>query len=155
LILLDTNILLRLVATTDPLFATVNTAIGGLQVSGEVLCIVPQNLYEFWATATRPLAANGLGLSVPECQLEVERFKQLFRFLEDLPGLFSEWETLVVAHLCHGRVSFDARLVAAMRTHGLIRLLTLNASDFARFPGLVLIDSTAPIAPGAPPAIHP
>jgi len=60
----------------------------------------------------------------------------------------SIWERLVVAHLCHGRVSYVARLVAAMRTHGITRLLTLNTADFARFPGLTLIDPTA----GSPPA---
>jgi predicted nucleic acid-binding protein len=68
LILLDTNILLRYARTADPAFATVDTAINGLHASGEVLCVVPQNLYEFWAIATRPTASNRLGLSVPECQ---------------------------------------------------------------------------------------
>ena len=33
---------------------------------------------------------------------------------------------------CHGRVSFDARLVAAMTTQGLTRLLTFNTADFNR-----------------------
>jgi hypothetical protein len=119
------------------------------------LCVVPQNLYEFWATATRPTVANGLGLSASECQVRVDRIKRVFRLLPDSPQLFDEWERLVVAHLCHGRVSYDARLVAAMRTCGLTRLLTLNTSDFARSPGLILIDPTARIAPGAPPPTPP
>jgi len=78
----------------------------------------------------------------------VARIKRVFRFLPDSLKLFDEWERLVVAHLCHGRVSYVARLVAAMRTHGITRLLTLNTADFARFPGLTLIDPTA----GSPPA---
>jgi hypothetical protein len=35
-------------------------------------------------------------------------------------------ELLVEAYACHGRASYDARLVAAMRTHGITRLLTFN-----------------------------
>lgn len=116
MILPDTNILLRYARTADPSFATVDVSVTTLHARGEVLCVVPQNVYEFWATATRPTVANGLGLSVEECQGQVTRIKRLFRLLPDLPTLFAEWEALVVTHSCHGRVSFDARLVAAMRT---------------------------------------
>src|SRR6202041_89920 len=86
LILLDANILLRYARATDPAFATVDTAINTLHASGETLCIVPQNVYEFWATATRPIASNGLGLSVTECQIQVARLKRLFRLVLDLPN---------------------------------------------------------------------
>ena len=92
MILLDTNILLRYASTTTPAFATVDTTLDSLHASGEVLCVVPQNVYEFWATATRPTASNGLGLSIHECQVQVARVKHLFRFLPDLPTLFTEWE---------------------------------------------------------------
>ncbi len=155
MILLDTNILLRYARTADPAFGTVDKAINSLHANGEVLCVVPQNLYEFWATATRPIISNGLGLSVPECQVEVARLKRLFRFLPDLPALFVEWEALVVAHACHGRVSYDARLVVAMRTHGVTRLLTLNGADFARFTGLTVLDPTTFAAPAAPTRTNP
>lgn len=146
MILLDTNILLRYARASDPDFATVDVSVNALHASGEELCVVPQNVYEFWAVATRPTAANGLGFSVPECQVQVARIKRLFRLLPDLPTLFSEWEALVGAHACHGRVSFDARLVASMRTHGVTRLLTFNGADFVRFPGLTVLDP-ATVAP--------
>jgi predicted nucleic acid-binding protein len=155
LILLDTNILLRYASVADPNFAAVDRAINALHGSGEVLCVVPQNIYEFWATATRPVVANGLGLSASECQDEVGRVKRLFRLLSDLPPLFNEWEVLVAAHACLGRVSYDARLVAAMRTHGITQLLTLNTSDFARFPGLTILDPAVIGTPVAPPSANP
>ena len=47
MILLDTNILLRYASTAEPAFATVETAINALHACGEVLCVVPQNIYEF------------------------------------------------------------------------------------------------------------
>jgi predicted nucleic acid-binding protein len=92
-------------------------------------------------------------MSVTQCQVRVARIKRVFDFLPDSLTLFDEWEQLVVAHQCHGRVSYDARLVAAMRTHGITQLLTLNTSDFVRFPGLSLIDPTAgwPTSPPAGP----
>jgi predicted nucleic acid-binding protein len=151
LTLLDTNILLRYVRPSDPRFDAVATAVNALSSSGEVLCVVPQDIYEFWAVATRPIAANGLGLSIPECQVEVARIKRLFRLLPDLPTLFAEWETLVGTYACHGRSSYDARLVAAMRTHGITQLLTFNGADFTRFPGLTILDP----ATFAPPATSP
>ena len=148
--LLDTNILLRYAEAGNPLFATVDAALAALHGAGEVLCVVPQNLYEFWAVATRPVAGNGLGLSVPECVAQVARLKRLFGLLPDQPGLLAEWEQLVDAYACHGRVSYDARLVAAMRTHGITRLVTLNGGDFARFPGVTVIDPRAVAAPPTP-----
>ena len=76
MILLDNNILLRYARAADPDFATVDTAVNALHAGGEVLCVVPQDIYEFWATATRPIASNGLGLSIPECQVQVARVKR-------------------------------------------------------------------------------
>lgn len=30
----------------------------------------------------------------------------------------------------------DARLVAAMKVHGVARILTINVTDFSRYPGI-------------------
>ena len=75
----------------------------------------------------------------------------MIRLLPDLLTLFAEWEALVGAHACHGRVSYDARLVAAMRTHGITQLLTFNGADFARFPGVAVLDPASLAAPAIPP----
>jgi predicted nucleic acid-binding protein len=150
-ILLDTNILLRHARTADPAFATANAALTTLHAQGEALCVVPQNLYEFWAVATRPTAANGLGLTIAECQTEIARIKRLFHLLADLPTLLGEWERLVVTHACAGRVSFDARLIAAMATHGVTTILTFNGADFARFPGIAVLDPATVAASASPP----
>lgn len=148
--LLDTNILLRFAKATDPVFPVVDAALTALVGRGHVPCIVPQNVYEFWAAATRPVANNGLGLSIPECQQQVARLKRLFRLLPDFPTLFDEWEALVGTFNCSGKVAHDARLVAAMRTHGVTRLLTLNGIDFARYPGITVLDP-ATLGAAAPP----
>ena len=51
---LDTNILTRLSQSTDPAHSAARNAVAKLQAAGRGLGIVPQNLYEFWAVATRP-----------------------------------------------------------------------------------------------------
>lgn len=143
MIALDTNVILRFSKTSDPQFPVVSRAIAKLEATGEELCIFPQNLYEFWATATRPLSANGFGWDIPTAQQVRDGLKVSFLLLPDQPGLFDEWESLVVTHQCHGKVSYDARIVAAMTTHALTRLLTFNTADFARYPGLTVLDPAA------------
>ena len=53
MILLDTNVLARMTAPSDPDCSLARHAMHLLFASGEQLVIVPQNLYEFWAVATR------------------------------------------------------------------------------------------------------
>ncbi len=46
-------------------------------------------------------------------------------------------------HDVKGKTAHDARPVAAMRRHGLSRLLTFNASHFARFDGIAVLTRKA------------
>jgi predicted nucleic acid-binding protein len=91
-------------------------------------------------------------LTVDECLCEVVTLKIVFDFLPDHPNLYPEWETLVVASACHGRVSYDARIVAAMRTHGITTILSFNGADFVRFSGIAVIDPRS-FSSAAPPLV--
>ena len=66
MILLDTNLLIRMTRPLDPQCGVARAAIQTCRGRGERLIVVPQNLYEFWAVATRPLGTGpgvrGLGL---------------------------------------------------------------------------------------------
>jgi predicted nucleic acid-binding protein len=143
-VFLDSNILLRLAQPVHPHHPLAQSAVATLHDRGVHLCMVPQTVYEFWVVATRPLTVNGLGLTVSDSQAEVARFKRMFPLLPDLGGLFSEWEKIVYSGKVSGRQAHDARLVAAMHTHGLTELLTFNGSDFRRFPGVTVLDLVAP-----------
>ncbi|HYG83225.1 MAG TPA: PIN domain-containing protein, partial [Pyrinomonadaceae bacterium] len=77
--LVDTNVLLRSVQKTHPMHKDAARAIRVLLARGEELCITPQNLIEFWAVATRPVAANGLGLTTVQAARRVRRLKKLFK----------------------------------------------------------------------------
>ncbi len=151
-VVLDANVLLRFADPTAAQHPSAVAALSALRAQGDTLRTLPQSLYEFWVVATRPLANNGLGLSASECDQTLTGIESLFPLLPDPPPLFTHWRALVVAHACHGKVAHDARYVAALRGHGLTHLLTFNAADFSRFPGLTVLDPTALVAPPPPSA---
>jgi len=138
--IVDANILMRLTDRRSPLRPVALAAVDTLRKQGFSLQSIPQSHYEFWVVATRPVANNGLGLSIPECVLELATVHNQFPLLNDSPNLCAEWRTLVEAHACHGKVAHDARYVAAMKTHGIAHILTFNVADFARFPGITVLD---------------
>jgi predicted nucleic acid-binding protein len=146
-VLLDTNILGRMVEVGHPQHRLAHDAADALGRRGDVLYLVPQGLYELWAVATRPLTANGLGFTPNQAAAELARLQTLFPLLSDTPAIFPEWQRLVVAHQVSGKVAHDARLVAAMTVHGLTHILTFNTQDFARYPGITALDPAAVAAP--------
>lgn len=131
--LVDTNVLLRSVHKSHPMHKEAVRAVRILLARGEELCIIPQNLIEFWAVATRPVEANGLGLTINQTARKVGRLKRLFKLRPDTSTIFSEWENLVTQYQVIGKQVHDARLVAAMKIHGLSHILTFNIDDFKRF----------------------
>lgn len=149
-VLLDTNILTRAVQPGHPMHSDAVGAVAALRKQGEVLCLVPQNLVEFWVVCTRPVAQNGLGLSPAEAQAELTRLKALFVLLDETPAVYPRWEQLVAQHQVSGKNAHDARLVAAMLVHGLSRLLTFNVSDFVRYPGITVLEPARVIATPSP-----
>jgi len=96
--LADTNILSSLAKRQSSQYAEVRRALTILRNRGEKICLVAQNLIEFWAIATRSTNANGLGLSITKTFHEVRKFKRYFTFYDDAPGIFAEWENLVFKH---------------------------------------------------------
>ncbi|MDB9535465.1 type II toxin-antitoxin system VapC family toxin [Dolichospermum planctonicum CS-1226] len=138
--LVDTNILLRLVQKNSPMHLDTQRAILKLKKQGEFLCIIPQNIIEFWAVATRPLDKNGLGLSITQAEEESEKLKKIFILELDTPQIFTEWESLVIKYQVMGKQVHDARLAAAMVVHNITHLLTFNVDDFKRFSDIVVVD---------------
>ena len=136
----DTNALLRLVEPNHPMHISVLDALDILRRRGERLCIVPQNLIEFWAVATRPRTSNGLGMTFEEATDELTKLKSFFVLLLDGPALFSEWERLINLHRALGKQAHDAHIAAAMNVNGIKNLLTFNTGDFKRYAGIVAID---------------
>ncbi|MCY7322967.1 MAG: PIN domain-containing protein [Phormidesmis sp. CAN_BIN36] len=137
--LLDTNVLLRSVQPTHPAHNVAVNAIQMLLGQSATLYMTSQNLIEFWAVATRPVAANGLGWTVAETMQEIAELKNFFTLQPDTPVVFAEWEKLVARYQVMGKQVHDARLVAVMKTYQIPFLLTFNIADFKRFTEIIAI----------------
>lgn len=142
-VLFDTNILTRAAQPGHVHHPLALKAGDILKSRGEDLCIVPQVMYEFWTVATRPPGENGLGLKTVEARAELARIKRLFSMLPETPAIFVVWEELVSTHDVKGKNTYDARLVASMRVHGITHILTFNAADFSRYPGITALTPQA------------
>jgi predicted nucleic acid-binding protein len=112
--LVDTNVLLRLAQPKNPHRRDAEKVLRILWRQRESLVIIPQNLIEFWAVATRPAAYNGLGLSIEVSSIELGNLQEMFTVLPDTPDIFAEWERIVLRYRVSGKQAHDARLVAAM-----------------------------------------
>ena len=131
--LVDSNVLLRWVKPDDHDYPLIVSAIDFILQRGAVLCYTSQNLAEFWNTCTRPLNRNGYGLTPVDADRRAKLFEDTLRLLPDSLAVHQEWRELLVAHNISGVQVHDARLVAAMRVHGVKRILTFNEKDFARY----------------------
>jgi predicted nucleic acid-binding protein len=142
--LVDTSLLARLANTADPFHAVAAHAVMELHRGGEVLHITAQNLIEFRNFATRPKAANGLGLSIPDAEAKAAVFEGTFPLLAETPDIYPAWKSLVGALAIIGKQVHDARLVAICHVHAVTHLLTFNVTHFVRMagfgPGIVVVD---------------
>ncbi len=142
--LIDTNILIRLANTADATHGVAAGSVAELHRRGELLHITPQNLVEFRSVATRPLAANGLGLSAAEAEAKATAFEAAFPLLPETPDIFPAWKALVEALGVVGKQVHDARLVAVCHAHKVSHLLTFDGSHFTRIgavpPRVVIVD---------------
>jgi len=134
--LVDSNVLLRWLKPDDHDYPLVVSAIEVILQRGAVLCYTSQNVAEFWNTCTRPLDRNGYGLSPQEADRRARLFEEKLQLLPDGLLVHREWRALLVTHNVSGVQVHDARLVAAMRVHGIRRILTFNEKDFARYPDI-------------------
>ena len=141
--LLDTSILVRLANRADSSYALADRAVVELFSRGVVLHLTPQNLIEFRNAATRPLAANGLGLTPAQAENKAADFEALFPLLLETANIYPTWKTLVAAAAVIGKQVHDARLVAVCHVSGISHLLTFNTAHFARLasfgPGIVVV----------------
>ncbi len=138
--LLDTNILLRLAQPDHSMHSFAVDAITLLRQQEASLCLMPQNLIEFWVVATRPLNVNGLEMTVETALQEVAQMKGFFSLKLDTPEILSIWEQLVREYQVMGKQAHDTRLVAAMIVHQITHLLTFNTDDFKRFTQITTVD---------------
>lgn len=143
-ILVDASVLGRLANRADASHAVAQSAVAELHRRGEVLHVTAQNLIEFRNFATRPVAANGLGLTSAVAAALATAFEVAFPLLDETPAVYPAWRVLVDAVGVTGKQVHDARLVAVCHVHSVTRLLTFNVAHFVRLaaapPGVLVLD---------------
>jgi predicted nucleic acid-binding protein len=151
--LIDTGVLLRLFDRADPAHPDIRAALQLLRQQGHALVACAQNVAEFWSVSTRPSSARGgYGQSVSTTERRVQFFERCGDILPETAAAYQAWRRILVHHAIQGVAVHDARLVATMETAGITHIVTLNAKDFARFPGVVVVslqDLAASIKPSS------
>jgi predicted nucleic acid-binding protein len=149
-VLIDTNVLGRLAEPSHPQHQLAHDGTKAIRGRGDLPCVVPQVLYEFWVVATRPVAQNGLGFTARQTETEFGRIEAIFPLLADSGATYAEWRQLVTAHQVIGKSAHDARIVAAMIVHRVTHLLTFNTAHYMRYPGITVLDPAIVAAPPSP-----
>ena len=143
-LLLDTSVLGRLANAADAANPIASAAMLKLHQRGEMVYITAQNLIEFRNIATRPIAVNGLGMSITETEAKAAGFEGSFALLPETPDIFPAWKAIVAALGVMGKQVHDARLVAICHVHQVSQLLTFNVAHFTRLaafgPTLNILD---------------
>jgi len=109
-----------------------------------------QVLREYVAVATRPAAANGLGLGAAEAIGNARQFLDRSNFLREDEAVRDSLFHLLETTPCSGKQVHDANIVATMITHGVGVLVTLNPRDFERFVPRIQVVGLNEKAPSKP-----
>ena len=139
MILLDTNILTTAKQPQRPLYNQVTNQLTQFIRQKRELIICPQNIYEFYAVATRPLSQNGFGYSGEDTMKEVQDLLGTYTFLNDPADLFINWQQLIHRYKPLGKTAHDAKLVAFMKGHEIQEIYTLNPGDFNSYADLITV----------------
>lgn len=149
MVLVDTNILLRLARPQEPEYPLIKLALRRLRQQQIPICYASQNLIELWSVFTRPVKRNGFGLTIEEADNESRLIESHLVRLSETDAIYDIWRRLVVQHRVSGRQVYDARLVAVMQVHGVSQILTFNAADFERYAKLITIINPKNVKQGA------
>lgn len=146
---IDTNVLLTATAVARVGHAAALALLDGgfgersLFLSGQVL-------REYIAVATRPTAANGLGLTTAEAIGNARQFLDRSNFLREDAAVRDALFHLLETVPCAGKQVHDANIAATMIAHRVGVLVTLNPRDFERFVPSIRVAGLEDEAPSKP-----
>jgi predicted nucleic acid-binding protein len=147
-VFVDTNVLVRIADAASPEHSNCLRSLQMLLSRGETVFLAAQIMIEFWAVATRPVAANGLGWTVQDTDAALTAILETTACLAEPHDMAERWRRVATLHSVAGKSVHDARVAALMDAHGVTQLLTLNASDFKRY-ALITCLSPADVVAGA------
>jgi predicted nucleic acid-binding protein len=145
-LLVDTNVLLE--ATDER--RRHHEASRALTESGNPLVIPAQVIREYLAVATRPVPANGLGMSTTEALENIRQFRINLRLLPKEKPILPTFLKLIATVPCTGKRIHDAHLVATAMVHRIRTIVSLNGDDLAPFAGTVAVVTPSQALPRRP-----
>jgi predicted nucleic acid-binding protein len=138
----DTNVWLRLADDRSAQHGQAKECVARLLAREARIFLLPQNLIEFWAVATRPQDANGLGWSIEQAASKVLEMQGKFDVLLENGRVFEKWFEVVQTEKISGKRAHDARLAVQLWVHNIPNLITFNEGDFAKFSWLSVLRPT-------------
>jgi predicted nucleic acid-binding protein len=138
-VIADTNVWLRLADDQAAHHGDAKESLVTLLTGGASVYLVPQNVVEFWAVATRPPEANGLGWTIERTATEVSKLRSQFVLLPENDRIFERWSEVVKNERISGKRVHDARLAAQLSVHRVSHLLTFNDQDFQKFSWISIL----------------
>ncbi len=133
LIFLDTNILLTATDKSRAYHKQAQDVFNAIFEYGYHLCTSGQVLREYLVVATRPVAANGLGLQTEEALNNLREFTSRMTFFEETEAVNTMLLNLTKTHTLKGTRIHDANIAALVKTYNITVLITENESDFSSF----------------------
>lgn len=133
--LVDTNVLLE---ATDERRRHHAEAVTLLE-SSRSLTVSSQVVREYLAVATRPVTANGLGMSMVDALANVREFRRGLRLLPEERPVLSTFLGLLERAPCTGSRVHDAHIVATALAHRVGTIVSLNPNDFTAFESEVAV----------------
>lgn len=140
LVVVDTNVLL---AATDLSRDHHGQAVAFLTTDERYLAVTPQIMREYLAVMTRPLEANGLGMTPSEALDNADEILSIARLLGDGAATTLRLMELVAAGPAIGEQVHDANVVACALAHGATSIVTDNTRHFTLFADLIAIEDLA------------
>ena len=141
-IIVDSNVLLRMLLVSDPHHAAFVSTVDRLLREGNKLFVNAQILSEFWSVATRPKESNGLGMTPDWAHREIESATGWLEIAPESANLSAELLRMAKQYSVSGKQIHDARIAAFMSLTGIRAILTRNEADYRRF-GVLVIDPLA------------
>lgn len=128
-LLVDTNILLE--ATDEK--RQYHREAQQLIEAHRSLVLPAQVIREYLVVATRPIATNGLGMSLPDALANVHEFRRAIHLLPESRPLLPTLLRLLATVPCSGTRIHDAHIVASAMVHKIKTIVSIDTGDFARF----------------------
>ena len=131
LVMVDTNILLSATNRGRADHEASYRVFAKAMEMGLHLATCGQVLREYLVVATRPVAVNGLGLSLEDSLENLEWFRKRQVYLEETESVHHILVKLLKSHQVTSKNIHGMNIVAVMRQNSVRAILTNNAADFS------------------------